>query len=133
MVHNSLLSWWFPKFLYCFIYLYVFSCFSKYDIGKHCNCRSGIMGLRKFCIFFFLFLCPPRSKIVGHIVFVLSVIICPSLFLLSIKNVNLGYNFLLVGTIGLWHFTWQFLNCDTTFPKEPKILTLWLWPNYWKL
>ena len=69
---------------------------------------------------------PPRSKIGGHIVFVLSVILsfCPSVW-----NFNLAYNFWMASTRDLiFHMCIPHHN---TFPLVPKLLTFW--PSPWCL
>ena len=66
---------------------------------------------------------PPRSKIGGHIVFVLSVILsfCPPLW-----NFNLANNFWTVSARALiFHMN---IPCDKTFPWVPLFFTLWPWP-----
>ena len=63
---------------------------------------------------------PPRSKIGGHIVFVLSVILSLS-FCHSFQNFNLGYNIWIVSTRALiFHMS---IPCDKTFPLVPDVLT----------
>ena len=75
-----------------------------------------------------------RSKIQGHIVFVLSVILsffnsvilsfCPSLW-----NFNFATNFWTVSSRALvFHMS---IPCDKTFSWVPLFLTLWPWP--WSL
>jgi hypothetical protein len=50
-------------------------------------------------------------------------IVCPSIIP---KNFNLGFNLLMVRTRALkFH---KSIFCDTTFPRVPQKLTLWLWP-----
>ena len=85
---------------------------------------------------------PPRSKIGGHIVFVLSVILsfCHSVILsfcnsviLSfcppLWNFNLANNFSTVRARALiFHMS---IPCDKTFLWIPLFLTLWPWP--WRL
>ena len=69
---------------------------------------------------------PPRSKIGGHIVFVLPVILsfCPPLW-----NFNLANNFWTVSARALiFH---MHIPCDKTFPWVSIIFTLWPWP--WSL
>ena len=69
---------------------------------------------------------PPRSKIGGHIVFVLSVI--PS-FCHSLWNFNLVNNFWTVSARALiFHMS---IPCNKTFPWVPLFFTLWPWP--WSL
>jgi hypothetical protein len=62
---------------------------------------------------------PPGSKIVGHIVFVLSVILS------SAKNVNLGYNFWMVRVRAV--IFQMSIPFDKTFPLVPTFFTLWPW------
>ena len=73
-----------------------------------------------------VFFMSPRSKIGGHIVFVLSVILsfCPPLL-----NVNLANNFWTVSARALiFHIN---NSCDKTFPWVPLFFTLWPWPCSW--
>ena len=75
---------------------------------------------------------PSRSKIGGHIVFVLSVILsfCPPLW-----NFNLANNFWTVSARALIFY--MSIPCDKTFPWIPLFFTLWRWPwsltHFWKL
>ena len=69
---------------------------------------------------------PPRSKIGGYIVFVLSVILsfCPPLW-----NFKLANNFWIVSARAfIFHMN---ISCDKTFPWIPIFLILWPWP--WSL
>ena len=69
---------------------------------------------------------PPRSKIGGHIVFVLSVILS---FCHSLWNFNLANNFWTVNARALiFHMR---IPCDKTFLWVPFFFTLWLSP--WSL
>ena len=90
--------------------------------------------LIKVCPNVCLVVMPPRSKIGGHIVFVLSVILsfrhsvilsfCPPLW-----NFNLANNFWTVSARALiFHMS---IPCDKTFPWIPLFFTLWPWP--WSL
>ena len=70
------------------------------------------------------FLCPPRSKIGGHIVFVLSVILsfCPTLWIFILAN-----NFwTVIAKASIFHMS---IPCDKTFPWVPLFFTLWPWPS----
>ena len=80
------------------------------------------------------FIMPQRSKIRGHIVFVLSVI--PSFFhsvilsfCHSLWNFNLANNFWRVNARALiFHMS---ISCDKKFLKVPLFFTMWPWP--WSL
>jgi len=78
--------------------------------------RWGTSSLQAY----FAFLCPRRSKIGGHIVFVLSVCVCVCVCLsvcLCVRNFNLGRNF-----CHSWHTPFIFdmwLPCDKTFHLMP--------------
>ena len=75
---------------------------------------------------------PPWSKIGGHIVFVLSVILslpfCHSVILSfcpPLWNYNLAYNFWTVSARALiFHMS---IPCEKIFPWVPLFLTLWPW------
>ena len=97
-------NYWFNKVAECFIF---------------CICRSLLVFM------------PPRSKIGGHIVFVLSVILsfCHSVILSfcpPLWNFNLANNFWTVSARALiFHMS---IPCDKTFPWIPIFFTLWPWP-----
>ena len=91
----------------------------------------------------FLLFMPPRLKIGGHIVFVLSVIlsVCHSVILSFCHSVLLSETLTLLITfeqwvLELWYFTWIF-SVIRPFPGYhyflPCDLDLGVWPIFWKL
>ena len=105
-------------------------------------CFDGVccFGMCIQCIFINTVFMPPRSKIGGHIVFVLSVILsfCHSVILSFCNSVILSFcHFVLLSetltllitfeqwVLELWYFTWVFLV------MRPLFFTLWPWP--WSL
>mgnify|MGYP003683288813 CR=1 FL=1 len=80
----------------------------------------------RFCTFMY-FIMPPRSKIRGHIVFVLSVILSETLTLLITFEQWM---------LELWYFTWVFLVIRLFRGYHyfwPCDIDLGVWPIFWKL
>ena len=82
------------------------------------------------------FVMPPRSKIGGHIVFVLSVILpsfCHSVLLSETLTLLITFE---QWVLELWYFTWIF-SVIRSFRRYhyflPCDLDLGVWPIFWKL